>query len=121
MRRVLYTAPAALVLVVAIAGCATPGGTEGAPGSTATVPSGTTAPPPGSLTLDGVAEKGVEPGCLVLRAGSKNYLLLQGADPVSATGVPVGVPVRVTGDLLTGVASYCQQGAPFRVDTVTRR
>jgi subtilase family serine protease len=47
--------------------------------------------------------------------------VLRTAGGEGAQNVPVAVPVRVTGRVLTGVASYCQQGTPFRVDTITRR
>jgi hypothetical protein len=77
--------------------------------------------PSGTVTVDGVVQRGVEPGCLVLRAGSKSYLLLRTDGGEGAQDVPVAVPVRVTGRIATGVASYCQQGTPLRVDTITRR
>lgn len=124
-------AAAAVLFALLAAGCATTGSGSGAPPPTTSAPT-TSAPtasaptagapttsPPGaaSLTVDGVIEKGVEPGCLVLRAGPKSYLL-QGAE---ATGAPVAVPVRVTGELLDNVASYCQQGTPFQVDSISRR
>lgn len=117
MRALLLT----LAVALPVAGCA---GTDGGSPPASSSPASSTpsrVSPPAGITVDGVVEKGVQPGCLVLRAGTRNYLLLQGADPVSATGVPVGVPVRVTGELLTGVASYCQQGAPLRVLAVARR
>jgi hypothetical protein len=66
------------------------------------------------VTVDGVAEAGVEPGCRVLTAGGATYLLL-GPD------VPLGVPVRVTGILQPGVLTTCQQGTPIRVTKVQRR
>jgi hypothetical protein len=71
--------------------------------------------------VDGVVRRGVEPGCFVLRAGTKSYLLLRTDGGEGAQNVPVAVPVRVTGRVLTGIASYCQQGTPLRVDTITRR
>jgi hypothetical protein len=100
------------------------GGTGGPPGPTAG--SSTAAPTPGptdsgSITVDGVVEHGVEPGCLVLRTGSKSYLLLRSDGGEAAENVPVAVPVRVRGDVITGIASYCQQGTPLLVLTVTRR
>jgi hypothetical protein len=77
--------------------------------------------PSGSIAVDGVVQRGVEPGCFVLRAGAKSYLLLRTDGGEGAQDVPVAVPVRVTGRVVTGVASYCQQGTPLRVDTITRR
>jgi hypothetical protein len=129
MRRVA----AALVLAssaLLAAGCGTSGtGSGGGPGSgsggapppaTTTAPAPTSAAPPTdgpTVTVDGVVERGVEPGCLVLRAGTESYLL-QGA---KASSAPVAVPVRVSGQILLNVASYCQQGTPLEVSTVTRR
>jgi hypothetical protein len=75
----------------------------------------------GSITVDGIVEHGVEPGCLVLRTGSKSYLLLRSDGGEAAENVPVAVPIRVRGDVITGIASYCQQGTPLLVRTVTRR
>jgi hypothetical protein len=91
---------------------------------TATPPSGGTFKPgptgipvgsPRAVTIDGVIEAGVEPGCKVLTAGNTRFLILGGDD------VPLGVPVRVEGTLQPGVLSTCQQGTPLRVTTVKRR
>ena len=131
MRR-LATTVLFVLLGAAAAGCATAGsGTGGTGGAGGTVPpsapSSTAAPtasPTGSgssITVDGVVEHGVEPGCLVLRTGSKSYLLLRGDGSEAAENVPVAVPVRVRGEVITGIASYCQQGTPLLVDTVSRR
>jgi hypothetical protein len=86
------------------------GGGSVHPGPTG-IPVGTGRP----VTVDGVVEAGVEPGCKVLTAGSTMYLILGGKD------VPTGVPVRVEGVLQPGVLSTCQQGTPLRVTSVTRR
>ena len=122
---------AALLLAVLSAGCAT-SGPGSAPGSgrptsaPASSPAPTTSladPPPeptGTVRLKGVVERGVEPGCVVLRAGGKSYTLLQGADATPAKGVPLSVPVEVEATLLTGVASYCQQGTLLKVVRVSR-
>lgn len=67
------------------------------------------------VTVEGIVEEGVEPGCKVLTAGASSYLLLGGTD------VPTGVPVRVEGMLTPGVLSTCQQGTPLRVTDVQRR
>lgn len=95
------------------------------PGTPTSVPTGTATKHPGppgipvgtgrAVTLDGVIEAGVEPGCKVLTTGSTMYLVLGGKD------VPLGVPVRVEGVLQPGVLSTCQQGTPLRVTSVTRR
>ena len=116
----------ALAVALTAAGCAraddpgAPPAGPSAPASTAPAssPPAGTAPAssaPGAITVDGVVEKGVEPGCLVLRAGGRSYTL-QGA-----TDVPLGVPVRVTGAARTDQASYCQQGTPLDVTSVTTR
>jgi hypothetical protein len=104
-------------------------GTAPAPsGPVTSVPSESNLPSPGksappvageptgpTLQLSGVAERGVEPGCVLLRSGSKSYLLLGSKDTIVT-----GVPIKVTGKVITGVMSYCQQGTPLRVDSVTR-
>jgi hypothetical protein len=130
MRR-LAAALALAASALLAAGCADPGtgpgsgsGSGAAPPpattTTTTPPAPTSAGPPTAgptVTVDGVVEKGVEPGCLVLRAGSTSYLL-QGA---VASSAPVAVPVRVSGQLLDNVASYCQQGTPIEVSSIIRR
>jgi hypothetical protein len=68
------------------------------------------------VSIDGVIEDGVEPGCKVLTAGGSSYLLLGGG-----ADVPTGVPVRVQGVLTPGVLTTCQQGTPLRVTNVQRR
>lgn len=118
----------ALVLALLAAGCGNEVNSGGPPRPAPTTTAAPTAAPtvaptaaPATggpqVTVDGVIEHGVEPGCLVLRTGTKSYLL-QGAQASSA---PVAVPVRVTGELVQNVASYCQQGAPLQVTTLTRR
>jgi hypothetical protein len=97
-----------------------PGAPTGAPGKSATpVPPAPTDLPTASgrpVTIEGVIEEGVEPGCRVLTAGATSYLLLGGG-----ADVPTGVPVRVQGVLAPGVLSTCQQGTPLRVTDVQRR
>lgn len=78
-------------------------------------PTGIPVGSPKAVTIDGVIEAGVEPGCKVLVAGNTKYLILGGDD------VPMGVPVRVEGTLQPGVLSTCQQGTPLRVTSVKRR
>ncbi len=78
-------------------------------------PTGIPVGSPKAVTIDGVIEAGVEPGCKVLTAGNTKYLILGGND------VPLGVPVRVEGTLQPGVLSTCQQGTPLRVTSVKRR
>ena len=78
-------------------------------------PTGIPVGSPKAVTIDGVIEAGVEPGCKVLTAGNTKFLILGGSD------VPMGVPVRVEGTLQPGVLSTCQQGTPLRVTSVKRR
>jgi hypothetical protein len=126
MRRL---AAAVLFVLLGLAtGCAGAGsGSAGRPSGRPPTPvSSTTTPAPGpgesgSIIVDGVVERGVEPGCLVLRTGSTSYLLLRSDGGEAAENVPVAVPIRVRGDVITGIASYCQQGTPLLVRAVTRR
>lgn len=128
MRR-LAAAVLFVLLGLVATGCANAGsGTGGGPTGTSAPPTpiSSAAPVPGpsesgSITVDGIVEHGVEPGCLVLRTGSKSYLLLRSDGGEAAENVPVAVPIRVRGDVITGIASYCQQGTPLLVRTVTRR
>ena len=130
MRRALPIL-SALAAVLVLAGCADPtlqpGGGGGAPTSApSTTAPATSIPKPvptkpvptkqagGEVTIDGVVEAGVEPGCTVLRSGETSYLIL-------GENVPMGVPVRVTGVLQPGVLTTCQQGTPIRVTKVQRR
>jgi hypothetical protein len=138
MRRltlVRSTAVAAAAIATLLTGCgAQPGdqagGGAGSPSATVPPPTlptsalppstrpsepvGTPSGPP--LELDGVAAQGVEPGCVVFTAGGRRYLLL------GATGtVPMEVPIRVRGVVLTDVFSYCQQGTPLKVLEISRR
>lgn len=137
MRRALLSLPA-VAAVLMLSGCGDPiptepGGGGGAPSTAApsTAAPSTVAPsspPPTArptkpvdptasgrpITVDGVVETGVEPGCKVLTAGGKQYQVL-------GNDVPVGVPVRVTGVLQPGVLTTCQQGTPMRVTKVQRR
>lgn len=85
--------------------------------STPVVPPTKPGKPGGSarpITIDGVVESGVEPGCKVLTANGAAYQVIGGQ-------VPVGVPVRITGVLQPGVLTTCQQGTPIRVTKVERR
>jgi hypothetical protein len=126
MRRL---AAAVLFVLLGLAtGCASAGsGSAGGPSGPPPTPVSSTATPDpgpgesGSITVDGVVERGVEPGCLVLRTGSTSYLLLRSDGGEAAENVPVAVPIRVRGDVITGIASYCQQGTPLLVRAVTRR
>jgi hypothetical protein len=139
MRRVLLSLPA-VAAVLLLSGCGDPAPTDPGPGgggapSTAVPTSPVTPRPvppvdpskpvdptkPGDptasgrpITVDGVVEAGVEPGCKVLTAAGTQYQVL-------GENIPVGVPVRVTGVLQPGVLTTCQQGTPIRVTKVQRR
>lgn len=135
MRRALLSLPA-VAAVLLLSGCGDPTPTEpgGGGGAPSTVAPSSPPTPPVSppispprptkpvdptasgrpITVDGVVETGVEPGCKVLTADGKQYQVL-------GTDVPVGVPVRVTGVLQPGVLTTCQQGTPMRVTKVERR
>ncbi len=82
------------------------------------LPSGLSLPPspsgpakPGSMTLTGTVEPGVEAGCLLLKSGGTTYLLIGGDRDV----VKAGAAVRVTGVVARDIKSYCMQGTPFQV------
>ncbi len=132
----MLSLPAAAAVLL-LSGCGDPatepGGGGGGGGATTAAPSPTrpvpispstpVAPPakpgkPGDparpITVDGVAEAGVEPGCKVLTANGAAYQLIGGE-------VPLGVPVRITGVLQPGVLTTCQQGTPIQVTMVQRR
>src|SRR6266487_5229691 len=126
MRRV--TLVAGLAAMIVLAGCGagteTGGGGSAAPTTTTPAPSAPTGtrqtPSPPTLVLDGVAERGVEPGCVVFRAAGKQYVLV-GAGGATLTGVPMQVPIRIRAAVLTGVFSYCQQGTTLQVLQISRR
>jgi hypothetical protein len=128
-------AVSAALTVLVLAGCGPqPGGGQaggGPAGGTATTTAPTTAPtttaPPTTgkpgggkqgtnVTVEGVIEQGVEPGCYVLTptTGGQKYLVLGQTKP------PTEVRVRVHGVTQPGTMSYCQQGTPLQVSTVER-
>ena len=135
MRRALLSLPA-VAAVLLLSGCGDPtpadpgsGPGGGAPSTVAPTspPTSRPIPPPVDptkpgvptasgrpITVDGVVEAGVEPGCKVLTAAGTQYQVL-------GENIPVGVPVRVTGVLQPGVLTTCQQGTPIRVTKVQRR
>jgi hypothetical protein len=112
----------ALGAVLLLGGCAQGGSTPGAPGGSdmsanpEPSPSQLSLSPsasskPGSMTLTGTVEAGVEHGCLILRSGGSTYLLI-GGDP---TVLRAGATVQVTGAIAPDIKSYCMQGTPFQV------
>ncbi len=139
MRRLTHVAGfvAGLAAVIPLAGCAPTTGTGGTGAGQPTSPPAATSPAatspaPGSPTgtrqppraptvqLDGVAERGVEPGCVVFHAAGKQYVLV-GAGGTTLSGVPMQVPIRIRAAVLTGVFSYCQQGTTLQVLQISRR
>jgi hypothetical protein len=114
------------IAAVVSAGCgARPAAPAG--GNTATNPptrpAPTTSPSdsPGPVVLlNGIAARGVEPGCTVLQAGGRQYDL-RGPHGTTITTVPLGVPIEVRAAVLKGTLSYCQQGTPVQVLQVHRR
>jgi len=80
--------------------------------------SGQATPPPnrspGELTLTGQPEEGVEAGCLILRSGGQQYLLLGGDRQLLTSGRAVVVRGRPDPTMMT----TCQQGTPFMVTEV---
>ena len=135
-RRLLVPLAAALLL----AACAQPGaapssqpGPSSAPPASAppasVAPAAPSAPPTSFMPLDpngpspdaarkltGTVAAGVEPGCLILRTGSGDYLLLISGDRSAATP---GARVVVTGAEAEGMATTCQQGTPFVVAEIS--
>ncbi|SRR6266536_5684886 len=96
-----------------------PGSASGAPAPTAPSPSAPSpsapspsAPSPsaGDITLSGPVEAGAEPGCLLLRANGRVYLLTGGDKNI----VKAGSTVTVRGHVVQ-VMSHCMQGEPFEV------
>jgi len=57
------------------------------------------------MTVTGIVQTGVEPGCMILQANGTQYLLLDWSNYP-----PPGTRVTVTGYLDNSVASYCMQG-----------
>ncbi|MFE2752290.1 hypothetical protein ACFXGA_09840 [Actinosynnema sp. NPDC059335] len=67
------------------------------------------------VTVRGTVREGAETGCLVLDAGERRYLLLDG-DPRE---LPIGAEVVVRGRPAPGGVTTCQEGVPFHVVAVT--
>jgi hypothetical protein len=70
------------------------------------------------MTVSGTVVEGVEPRCLILQTGSKDYLLML-PPSVDRSKVQAGAKLVVRGRLQTGMMSYCQQGTPFQVSAVS--
>ena len=91
------------------------------PESTAQAPSRKVPPmPPGAgrdkrHTIKGTLAEAVEPGCVVLHTAQGNYVLL--GTPTKLRQLEPGTAVVARGTVAKSVATTCQQGTPFRVDT----
>jgi hypothetical protein len=66
------------------------------------------------MSITGTIYAGAEPTCLLLRQGSGEYLLLAN----SSTKLRAGEHAVVTGHVIHGVMTHCQQGQPFVVTNV---
>ena len=71
--------------------------------------------PEGDLTVTGQLVEGVEPGCLLLRSGTTDYLLILPRD-VDRGELTAAATVTVRGRLVPGLATTCQQGTPPQVE-----
>lgn len=135
--RTRFSLPAVLLMAVlaggVLAGCggAGPGEPDGyaQTGETVTEPPSPGALPPSirvsptprdldksavELTITGVAEEGVESGCIVMRSGDTMYNLLGG----DRSTLMSGRTVIVRGKAVPGLMTTCQQGTPFQVSEV---
>lgn len=70
------------------------------------------------MTVSGTVVEGVEPSCLILQTSGKDYLLLLPAS-MDRSKVRPGAKLVVRGRLQPGMMSYCQQGTPFMVSSVS--
>jgi len=127
MRRVRL---AALVMLVgALAGCASGGGTPSSPESSAApTPQPSLVLPTQSprlvlpstagsdMTLTGTLQEGVEGNCLLLKTPERLYQLI-GGDRSKLNG-STSLKVTVTGRIAVGMMTTCQQGTPFQVTDI---
>jgi hypothetical protein len=120
---------AALLFVLAIAGCAS----SQQAGAAAPVPSPSSSSSPdvidlplpgsgkpavgGAETVTGTVSAGVEANCLLLTSGGTSHLLIF-KDPALRANAPVGKTVTVTGRSEPSMVSTCMQGTPFIVTSV---
>lgn len=91
-----------------VPGTATPSAPASPPGS------GKPTVPPGETEATGVVERGVEPGCTLLRTDTVLYLLVGPA----AGGLRPGDRVVARGRPAPDLMTTCQQGEPFQVTDV---
>jgi hypothetical protein len=122
----------ALMLVLAVAGCAdntTESGAAGPAPSASDVidlPSATPSTEPsagkptatGAETITGTVTAGVEPHCLLLQDDKGSHLLVFD-DTALRLSAAVGAKVTLTGRSEPSMMSTCQQGVPFIVTSVS--
>src|SRR5262245_31658574 len=126
-----FVALAALLVALATAGCAQNSGGAAEPGGSVSSSAPPNGPggspsaswhinppspsddkfPQGEMTLTGRVESGVEPGCMLMQASGKTYLLLGGNREVVRDGAWITVRGKPNPNLMT----TCQQGLPFQV------
>jgi hypothetical protein len=107
-----------------LAACAEPEGNDAGAGQGAATTVPTTLPgnprvtkptqAAGEVTVTGTVVEGVEPGCLLLDAGGRRYLLIGGDRAELQAGSRVSVAGRSDPNLL----STCQQGEPLVVSSI---
>jgi hypothetical protein len=88
------------------------GPTGSAPGPTGSAPG----PAVGEVSVTGSVADGVEPGCRVLRAPDREYLLV--VPSAADFALRAGTRVTVTGRLRPDMATTCMQGIPLVVTAV---
>jgi hypothetical protein len=115
----------ALMLTLAIAGCANnatqPGAAGSAPSPSASdvidLPSAGPSTAAGAETISGTVTAGVEPGCLLLQDDKGSHLLVFHEASLRSSAA-VGAKVTLTGRSEPTQMSTCQQGVPFIVASV---
>jgi hypothetical protein len=70
------------------------------------------------MTISGTVVEGVEARCLILQTTGKDYLLMLPAS-IDRSTVRAGAKLVVRGRLQPGLMSYCQQGTPFMVSSLS--
>ena len=112
----------AVLAVPVLAGLAACSGRPGPGGNDSNPPSSPPTPPPQSasrqpspqpVTVRGTVARGVEPNCLVLATGEREYLLLRPGPEARP-----GAEVVVRGTVRPGLPTTCMQGTPLVVDAV---
>jgi hypothetical protein len=66
------------------------------------------------VSLSGQIYSGAEPSCLLLKQGTVQYLLLAS----DSMKLRAGMRAVVTGHVVHGIMTHCQQGVPFQVTNI---